>query len=52
MLANTDFVGTLAHNFAPITNFALGLKPVKADMDSVLKIEQHSTFQSYSLQTF
>ena len=52
MLANTDFVGTLAHNFAPITNFALGLKPVKAVMDSVLKIDKHRTFPSYSFQTF
>lgn len=52
MLANTDFVGTLAHNFAPITNFARGLKPVKAVMDSVLKIDKHRTFPSYSFQTF
>lgn len=52
MLANTDFVGTLAHNFAPITNFALGLKPVKAIMDGVLKIDKHRSFPAYSFQTF
>ena len=52
MLANTDFVGTLAHNFAPITNFALGLKPVKAVMDGVLKIDKHRSFPAYSFQTF
>lgn len=52
MLANTDFVGTLAHTFAPITNFALGLKPAKLAMDSVLKIDKRRTFPAYSFQTF
>lgn len=52
MLASTDLVGTLAHTFAPITNFALGLKPVKAVMDGVMKIDKHRTFPAYSLQTF
>lgn len=52
MLANTDFVGTLAHTFAPITNFALGLKPAKLAMDSVLKIDKQRTFPAYSFQTF
>lgn len=52
MLANTDFVGTLAHTFAPITNFALGLKPAKLAMDSMLKIDKRRTFPAYSFQTF
>lgn len=52
MLANTDFVGTLAHTFAPITNFALGLKTAKLAMDSVLKIDKRRTFPAYSFQTF
>lgn len=52
MLANTDFVGTLAHSFAPITNFALGLKPAKLAMDAVLKIDKRRTFPAYSFQTF
>lgn len=52
MLANTDFVGTLAHTFAPITNFALGLKPAKLAMDCVLKIDKRRTFPAYSFQTF
>lgn len=52
MLANTDFVGTLAHTFAPITNFALGLKPAKLAMDAVLKIDKRRTFPAYSFQTF
>lgn len=52
MLANTDFVGTLAHTFAPLTNFALGLKPMKAVLHSVMGIDKHRTFPSYAFQTF
>lgn len=52
MLANTDFVGTLAHNFAPLTNFALRLAPVKAVLHSVMGIDRHRTFPAYSFQTF
>ena len=52
MLASTDFVGTLAHNFAPITNFALGLKPVKVILDSMFKIDKHRQFPAYSFKTF
>lgn len=52
MLASTDFVGTLAHNFAPITNFALGLKPTKIVLDSIMKIDKHRTFPAYSFKTF
>lgn len=52
MLASTDFVGTLAHNFSPITNFALGLKPMKVVLDSVMKIDKHRTFPAYSFKTF
>ncbi|MGI6233149.1 MAG: anaerobic glycerol-3-phosphate dehydrogenase subunit GlpC [Prevotella sp.] len=52
MLANTDFVGTLAHTFAPITNFALGLKPMKAMLDGVMKIDKHRQFPAYAFQTF
>lgn len=52
MLASTDFVGTLAHNFAPITNFALGLKPAKVVLDAVMKIDRHRQFPAYSFRTF
>ena len=52
MLASTDFVGTMATMVAPITNFALGLKPVKMVMDSVLKIDGHRQFPKYSSQKF
>lgn len=52
MLANTDFVGTMASAFAPVVNFTLGLKPVKLIMDKVLKIDDHRTFPKYSSQKF
>ena len=52
LLANTDFVGSLAKTFAPITNATLGLAPVKAVMDGVLKIDRRRTFPSYAGQTF
>ena len=52
LLANTDFMGTFATMVAPVTNFALGLKPVKMVMDSVLKIDGHRTFPKYSGQKF
>jgi len=48
MLANTDVVGTMATMVAPVTNFTLGLKPVKAIMDSVMAIDKHRTFPAYS----
>ena len=52
MLASTDFVGTMATMVAPITNFALGLKPTKVVMDSVMAIDKHRTFPAYSQQKF
>lgn len=52
MLANTDMLGTMATTMAPIVNFTLGLKPVKAVMDGVLAIDHHRTFPKYSGQKF
>ncbi len=46
MLANTDFVGSMATKFAPIVNTTLSLAPVKTVMDGVLKIDKHRTFQN------
>lgn len=52
-LANTDFVGTMsATPLAPIVNTTLGLKPVKAVMDAVLKIDHRRIFPKYAGQTF
>ncbi|NLZ72698.1 MAG: anaerobic glycerol-3-phosphate dehydrogenase subunit C [Bacteroidales bacterium] len=52
ILANTDLVGTLATPFAPIVNSTLGLKPVKAILDGVFKIDRRRTFPKYSFGTF
>ena len=52
ILANTDLVGTLSTPFAPIVNTTLGLKPVKAILDGVLKIDHRRTFPKYAFGTF
>ncbi len=52
ILANTDLVGTLSTPLAPIVNTALGLKPVKAVLDGVLKIDHRRTFPKYAFGTF
>ena len=52
MLAETDFVGTMASAFAPIANGALALKPVKAVLDATMGIDKHRTFPKYSGQKF
>ena len=52
MLASTDLMGPVAGSFAPVTNFALGLKPVKGLMDLTLGIDRRRTFPRYSSGTF
>ena len=52
ILANTDLVGTLSTPVAPIVNTTLGLKPVKAILDGVMKIDHRRTFPKYAFGTF
>lgn len=52
ILANTDFMGTMATTMAPVVNFSLGLSPVKGLMDSLLGIAKHRTFPKYASQKF
>ena len=52
MLANTDFMGTMASPFAPMVNFAVGLKPVKAVMDKTIGIDHRRMFPKYAFGTF
>lgn len=52
MLANTDLVGSLSTPFAPVVNAVLGLKPTKAVLDGVLKIDHRRTFPKYAFGTF
>jgi glycerol-3-phosphate dehydrogenase subunit C len=52
MLANTDFMGTMASPFAPLVNVAVGLKPVKIVMDKTIGIDHRRMFPKYSFGTF
>ena len=52
MLANTDFMGSMAAPFAPIVNFGVGLKPVKMVMDKVIGIDHRRMFPKYAFGTF
>lgn len=52
ILANTDLVGTLSTPLAPLVNTTLGLKPVKAILDGVMKIDHRRTFPKYAFGTF
>ena len=52
LLANTDLLGTMANMVAPVANAALGLKPTKLVMHSVMDIDKHRTFPAYSRTKF
>ncbi len=52
MLANTDFVGTMANIVAPVTNFALDLPITKSVLHSVMGIDKHRSFPKYSSLKF
>ena len=52
ILANTDFMGTLARPFAPIVNGVTGMGITKSVLDATLKIDRHRTFPKYSASSF
>ena len=52
ILANTDFMGSVATTFAPIVNTTVKLTPVKKIMDLALAIDSHRTFPKYASQKF
>lgn len=52
ILANTDFMGTMASPLAPIVNMAVGLKPVKIVMDKTIGIDHRRMFPKYAFGTF
>ena len=52
ILANTDFMGTMASPLAPIVNMAVGLKPVKVVMDKPIGIDHRRMFPKYAFGTF
>lgn len=52
MLANTDFMGSVATIAAPLTNFATGFPPFKLVLDGVLKIDRRRRFPQYAATKF
>lgn len=52
IMANTDVVGTLSSAMAPVVNASVGLQPVRALMDRVLKIDHHRIFPEYAGEKF
>ena len=52
MLANTDFMGSLAHPFAPIVNGTTALGVTKTLLDATFAIDKHRTFPKYSGRSF
>lgn len=52
MLSGTDFMGTAASAMAPIVNFMLRRRPVKAALNAILEIDSRRTFPAYSRKTF
>ena len=52
ILANTDFMGSIATSLAPIVNATVRQKPIKKMMDIAFKIDSHRTFPKYAKQRF
>lgn len=52
LLANTDFVGTMATKLARVVNGTLRLRPVKDMLDSTMGIDAHRQFPEYARKTF
>jgi len=52
IMANTDVVGTLSSAMAPVVNASVGLPPVRALMDRMLKIDHHRIFPEYAGEKF
>ncbi len=52
ILANTDFMGSLATMAAPIVNASVSMSPVKKIMDATLAIDSHRQFPKYASTKF
>ena len=52
ILANTDFMGSLARPFAPIVNGVTSLGITKAVLDATLQIDHRRSFPKYSGRSF
>ncbi len=52
LLANTDFMGTMARPFAPVVNAVMGTKVAKQAMDTFIGVDKHRTFPKYQMHGF
>lgn len=52
VLSNAETVGKLASAFAPITNVALKMKPVRKVMEGVMGIDSERLFPTYKYKNF
>ncbi len=52
VLASTDLMGSVVTKVAPVANFALGQKPTKVVMDTLIGVDRRRTFPKYTSRTF
>jgi glycerol-3-phosphate dehydrogenase subunit C len=52
VLSNAELVGKLASSFAPVTNLAMGMKPVRKVMEMALGIPAERQFPKYRFTNF
>jgi glycerol-3-phosphate dehydrogenase subunit C len=52
VLSNAEMVGKLASTFAPITNLAMGMNPVRKVMEMVMAIPAERQFPKYRFNNF
>ncbi|ETI67240.1 anaerobic glycerol-3-phosphate dehydrogenase subunit C [Neobacillus vireti] len=52
VLSNAEWVGKLASAFAPVTNLAMGMKPVRKMMEMVMDIPAERQFPKYRFHNF
>jgi glycerol-3-phosphate dehydrogenase subunit C len=52
VLSNAEMVGKLASAFAPVTNIAMAMKPVRKVMEAVMGIPEERQFPKYRFKNF
>lgn len=52
VLSNAELVGKLASSFAPITNIAMGMKPIRKVMQAIIGIPEERQFPKYRYNNF
>lgn len=52
VLSNAEWVGKLASAFAPVTNLAMGMKPVRQVMEMMIGIPAERQFPAYRFKNF